>query len=1394
MAKGRIEGDKIKVTGFTQSTENEQVYRVTTSGVSTADGTSGARIYSNEAIIRHEKHAYIRLTSEGDGRIRITAVNIRPGSMYVIQYPGFASSYYITGDTFVIYTTYPGYTGAQDGDFVVAGTDIYGNTIISNEIHVTDPGATKGEISLFMGGESKTSVKVDANDTRVALNYVFNPRLGVIDWETISVSSTGSGCVAVITDSGRTGGAVLVNFRPSSDRNREIIYTVRVKALNIYGDEIISNVFTITQGKAKGPSRFFILGDDVSWDAAEAVFSVTYPEGMVEGSAEIIEWSDWLGGKPTLEGNTITAALTPNDTGMEREVWVAMSAMTSDGPVFAEGVLFQGVQDYLLIHGVTAYTEATGVKGFVQSLYFPYTSRGVSKISASGDPLFSIAGGKVVVNQSQKTVRLSFTRNNGEDERRFTISLSGKDTSGGEKTATYTFTQLPTGKEDFILYSGDTSVHSGNIGKSATNFSLGIVPPAGIKPETLGVAENTSSDIAGQYRVYSARIEGENLLCNIYPNEGISAWVYTLRLSGITEDGVTRYSNEFTVNHGGPSGDGWLKFNPTGATVQEAATGYAPVKFTYAGVIESSIYARCHADDDSYVAYNNLTHNNGSGSLSLVFTDYPPAVRKIEGKLMAMLPNGEWVSSQNAFILTQQSTGDAEIKIYSTAEKTQEITEVSTSGGTLVSYYVDYINVNSGQPVYEPTLFRDVNNENALFIGENLDPTTKEYYITFRGKSKSTGKTIQKSLKVIVEGATVRPYIELSSNRKMEDGMYVVSSSGETASLTINYEGIDPSTLGGVIVSQDPYAGTVTFNMSGRTIKFGPSSSGPWEPTNLTGDTYTDDQGVVTGITIPVANGSSLYAPMLLTGITKSQTEYTAVIKLNEGIDSPRTTILVTALTINHATSVSSNTITFVQKGVPPSPDPGPGGDTGSTSGEYQMRVTYYQHNLEGQQGSGREYYYSVFADKYKPDVLRTDLEMDPNSWSVKSAIRRYNNDSNHGQGGYKTVNFVTGDTPPSENYDFWLCTTRYSGERPIETWVDNYYNPKLKIYGYFFNDNREPPGEDQHGKLYTIISGRTTGGVPVSYRYAVENSVSYIIARPTYTDDDQVPFPVPVTGGTVRMLFGYRGMEDTSTEDFIVDYDSSYFSSAEVVDLGNDSHIGYRVMDNTYGDSMFVAGVDLEVNPDDGQTTVYTPWDGYAKKTFTVTGTRLSGGSKSATLTVIQEMANYVEFDGYKFESNFDPNSGEPPKGILTMYFKHGSAISFSTGRVFRYWCKYTANMGNWRNQTFNGTNEKVSLYGPTTSWEWTTDTSKTYSQSCPWTFGESGGRGYIKFTDFQYLYRGNLDNQHSYMYGGRLTFVFEFKSGNKTVAWYPVTITQKIGEESTWNIKTTVEGGFPY
>jgi hypothetical protein len=232
--------------------------------------------------------------------------------------------------------------------------------------------------------------------------------------------------------------------------------------------------------------------------------------------------------------------------------------------------------------------------------------------------------------------------------------------------------------------------------------------------------------------------------------------------------------------------------------------------------------------------------------------------------------------------------------------------------------------------------------------------------------------------------------------------------------------------------------------------------------------------------------------------------------------------------------------------------------------------------------------------------------------------------------------------------------------------------------------------------------------------------------------------------------------------------------------------------MDNNYGDWRCVAGVELEVTPDDGQTTVYTPWNGNAKKTFTITGTRLSGGSESATLTVLQEMANYVKFDGYEFESNFDRKSGAP-KGILTMYFKHGSAISFSGGRVSRFWCKYTADMGNWRSQTFSG-NEHVTLYGPTTEWEWVTDTSKTYSQSCPWSVGESGGRGYIKFTDFQYLYRSNLDNQHSYMYGGRLTLVFQFKDENKEndIAWCPITITQKIGEESTWNIKTTVIDDF--
>ena len=109
MAKGRIDGNKILVTGFTTTTSTtvnkEEIYHVVVSGTSTADVSSGVPVTSNMAVVRREKFASITLStitkvSDLCSSATITTKNIKEDSLSIVGLPGFVSDYSIkkTGD------------------------------------------------------------------------------------------------------------------------------------------------------------------------------------------------------------------------------------------------------------------------------------------------------------------------------------------------------------------------------------------------------------------------------------------------------------------------------------------------------------------------------------------------------------------------------------------------------------------------------------------------------------------------------------------------------------------------------------------------------------------------------------------------------------------------------------------------------------------------------------------------------------------------------------------------------------------------------------------------------------------------------------------------------------------------------------------------------------------------------------------------------------------------------------------------------------------------------------------------------------------------------------------------------------------------------------------------
>ena len=877
MATGTVNGNKIHVTGFQQSSTEEQIYKVVASGVSTAELSQGATIESNLAKIKHEKHAEITLSPGGEScsgytySLKVSTVNIQLDTLVVSSYPSFVSEFVLYPDH-LCYNLYPNIdNGFTDNEkFVVAGYDIYGNLITSEaEIAPGENYDTNNEkIRLHSKDyEDVTEMTISALDTFFQLRYDINP--SYIVSTSIEINTITGDFISYSLEQEDSFGTVTVNISQNKGRNEPKVYTVTVKGLNMSGDVIVSNMVSVTQRNSEKDIPFYLTGENIEYSDTSANFTINYTQGMIVDSTIsattcfVDTCGDVKNAPNTRLGRRVVVVVEENTTSCEREIYLTVTGSTTDGrTVVANGMVTQSPGVELKVYDDTNTPVESAIssvksKYYEQTRVIKYTSKNVSNIIGS----FESGSGRITINASQKTATVTFSQNTDDAEKTFKIKLSGKTQTGADISADYTFKQEKFGGNEFKLTSGSTAT-SGIVMHNATSFQLTVTFPDGYTDFAVSLNESDSV----QYKVYETRFSTNHkkLTCSVYENNTQRNFNYRLKVSAKNQEGNTVETNVFTATHQCEQGSGRIEFNaPATATVPADATAYTQVSYsttgiyyTYVDFVEASDGARVTASDPL------------DGRVSLTFPAYPFGNRIIKLRLAGtdIQGNAHKTSNPEFFILTQSATDRASITIKPNGASSYTNPALMRITGRNFSFDVKYVGIKEeGRTIiYDSDVFNSVSTTNGTFKNENDRLEDITYTIIFRGRALSDNSVVDGVLNVTQSAASCGQWkLKIESNKAIyheDTDCYMLDEHATSAPIyIIEDDFIDYDTLNIEI------NGEIDYSHDYSAFYLEEAEGGEHEVL----------QGSVNGNTveIPAGNYANLYNPKLLT-IEKDDEDY----------------------------------------------------------------------------------------------------------------------------------------------------------------------------------------------------------------------------------------------------------------------------------------------------------------------------------------------------------------------------------------------------------------------------------------------------------------------------------------------------------------------------------------
>ena len=937
MAKGRvIDNNKVKVTGFTENELSEKTYRVNVSGTSVAELSAGKTLTSNIAIVRHEKYADITLSDPVTGdtsccgytySITITSRNIVDGTLRVVTYPSWVSKFAITGNKlcYNLYQNYEVDPNYDIGVFVVAGEDEYGNLITSEQLSIR-PG-DKYDWGAIMWEES--GITVSASETSGTAIYNLS---GCVLSSSIEICGYYGNIYGIELVTGDTSGQISIYFPENRSRNFEKNYAVRLCGVDEFGVSITSDILIITQEKAAESPSFYLTGENIDYLDTEGVFSVIYdPDEISGGTIGIYDWSrDTITGTPEYdhEASKVTVETLENTGASEKVLLVTMSAITVYGIIiYASGLITQAAGKELKIYNdldnpETEVTSSTRSAYFEQRRSFRYTSKNVGVIT----PIIENRqeeGTAVYIDTVNKSVTVIFPRNETSEQKTFKIKLLSE--AGLE--ATYQFYQNAFIESDFRL-SGGTNVtesvpNEGYIEHTATTFTLKIVYNPEKEYSNFGISLNSSDSPI--YKITSAVVNEDEMIvsCETYENTDQREHIYQIQVSATTKEGVEIDTRIYTLHHKKEViYNAKISAITTAVTVDATATTFTGASFAYTAITYAFIDDIITSDGtpaDGEITVFNGNVPTGIGKYDITFEQNPDYEnRTIEVHIGGQdKMYGEYFSdthliiTQRAAIRPKIELNKNPIELKSSYAMQKFDYEVYTTGITESTLGVIYNeNIFSGITVPNAT--------EAIILVENMAMGVPAVYsITFTGQSITSNEIIREDLKIIQPSPTCETTaLTISSEAAYYDGeKYIIDVNGGYYKIYIDkIININPYSL--KLVAHNEYCPDIASGTSdGVTFKPAPGNPKEWETGSVDGDV----------INVPVGNDSVRYYANNVTmrkGFGQEETEnlFIYYIDLDRYEVEEETEVWLTGTTYCGG-QISSNTLTFLQKGTPTKPE-----------------------------------------------------------------------------------------------------------------------------------------------------------------------------------------------------------------------------------------------------------------------------------------------------------------------------------------------------------------------------------------------------------------------------------------------------------------------------------------
>ena len=305
-------------------TNSQKTYTVSVTGtdVYNAEQTASTTVtqVADSYTFRLNPTAYTAASTDVQYAYTIVSTNV--SNIGVSNYTGAITGATINGTQLIVNFNQNQSSDPKSGTVTITGKTVGGRTVTATG-NLTQNAAGAVTLSIVYNGNDVTPAAGNTNDfTITAVNV------------TVTGYSANNG--ATVSNTGLT--TVTLNYPANQDENNPVVYTVTVRGLDAFGNDVTASC----EVEQIADTYSFSVTPDaqrVNWDATTAVFTTSQTNvtnvGYYSTASENIN-------SVSKNGNVYTATISPNSTSDEKTIKFVASGNTRGGKVvYATGTTIQ---------------------------------------------------------------------------------------------------------------------------------------------------------------------------------------------------------------------------------------------------------------------------------------------------------------------------------------------------------------------------------------------------------------------------------------------------------------------------------------------------------------------------------------------------------------------------------------------------------------------------------------------------------------------------------------------------------------------------------------------------------------------------------------------------------------------------------------------------------------------------------------------------------------------------------------------------------------------------------------------------------------------------------------------------------------------------------------------